>query len=85
MFRKNYKSTLIISSNHRSLTYLQILKKNFFLPKKIVFLKDRKEKFFNKKILIFLKRLRTKIDLKIFNTTQINNMSISTYLKKFEE
>ncbi len=81
MFRKNYKSTLIISSNHRSLTYLQILKKNFLLPKKIVFLKDRKEKFFNKKILIFLKKLRTKIDLKIFNTTQINNMSISTYLK----
>lgn len=81
MFRKNYKSTLIISSNDRSLTYLKILKKNFFLPRKIVFLKDRKEKFFNEKILSFLKKLRTKTDLKIFNTTQINNNSISNYLK----
>lgn len=81
MFRENYNPTLVISSNHRSLTYLKILKKNYLLPRKIVFLKDRKEKFFNKKILIFIKKFKTKIDLKIFNTTQINNLSISNYLK----
>ena len=81
MLRKNYKSTLIISSNQRSMTYLKILKENNLLPEKIVFLKDRKEKFFNKKIVIFLNKYKTKIDLKIFNTTQINNPSISKYLK----
>ena len=81
MFRENYKSTLVISSNYRSVTYLKILKKNYLLPKKIVFLKDRKEKFFNEKILTFLKKNRTKTDLKIFNSTQINNISITNYLK----
>ncbi len=81
MLRENYKSTLIISSNQRSMTYLKILKKNYLLPRKIVYLKDRKEKVFNKKILTFLKKYRAKVDLKIFNTTKINNSSISNYLK----
>tara|TARA_Y100000816_G_scaffold191411_1_gene139500 strand:- start:7572 stop:8249 length:678 start_codon:yes stop_codon:yes gene_type:complete len=81
MLRENYKLTLIISSNRRSITYLKILKKNYFLPKKIIFLKDKKEKFFNKKILTFLYKYRTKADLKMFNTTQINNKNILNYLK----
>ena len=63
------------------MTYLKILKKNYLLPRKIVYLKDRKEKVFNKKILTFLKKYRAKVDLKIFNTTKINNSSISNYLK----
>ena len=49
MLRKNYKSTLIISSNQRSMTYLKILKENNLLPEKIVFLKDRKEKVLQQK------------------------------------
>mgnify|MGYP001193747430 CR=1 FL=1 len=84
MLKKNCKSTLIISSNQRSMTYLKILEGNYLLPEKIVFLKDRKEKFFNKKILIFLNKYKTKIDLKIFNNTQINNSVISNYLKNLK-
>ena len=76
MLKTNYQSSLIISSNQRSIIYLKILKKNYLLPKKIIFLKNRKEKMFNKKILTFLYKYRTKVDLKIFNTTQINSINI---------
>ena len=39
---------------------------------------------FNKKILTFLYKYRTKVDLKIFNTTQINSINISNYLKNLK-
>tara|TARA_Y100000816_G_scaffold251164_2_gene201484 strand:+ start:429 stop:1118 length:690 start_codon:yes stop_codon:yes gene_type:complete len=84
MLKTNYQSSLIISSNQRSIIYLKILKKNYLLPKKIIFLKNRKEKMFNKKILTFLYKYRTKVDLKIFNTTQINSINISNYLKNLK-
>ena len=77
--------SIIISSNSTSLIYLQILKKNKFLPHKIIFLKNSKARSLNKKILIFLRNNKKIKSTKIFISKNINNKKIINYLKNQSE